>query len=228
MNNTILKSISLIQYVSDLHLEKKINNRSIIAKKPYLILAGDIGYPFQNNYKNFLLHMSYIFNKVFLIAGNHEYDLLKKDENINDRDLLINNICASRNNLFFLQQKTYKICEKDNISIAGCTLWAKLPKSKYEYHLTHKLWLENILKNNPNDNYIVATHHAPLFECLPSYSLNKTPNYFASDQKDIINNKNLLLWIHGHTHYNNNITVNGLNIVSNQYGSYEFPLKGYN
>ena len=81
MNNTILKSISLIQYVSDLHLEKKINNRSIIAKKPYLILAGDIGYPFQNNYKNFLLHMSYIFNKVFLIAGNHEYDLLKKDEN---------------------------------------------------------------------------------------------------------------------------------------------------
>ena len=228
MSNLLLKSIFRIQYVSDLHLEKNFNNRSIIAKKPYLILAGDVGYPFENNYKNFLLHMSYIFDKVFIISGNHEYDFLRKDENINDRDLLINNTCASRNNLFFLQEQTHTICEKDNISIAGCTLWSKLPKSKHEYHLKHKLWLENIIKNNPNNNYIVATHHAPLFECLPSYSLNGTQNYFASDQKDIINNKNLLLWLHGHTHLNKNIIINGLNIVSNQYGSYEFPLKGYN
>ena len=219
MSNLLLKSIFRIQYVSDLHLEKNFNNRSIIAKKPYLILAGDVGYPFENNYKNFLLHMSYIFDKVFIISGNHEYDFLRKDENINDRDLLINNTCASRNNLFFLQEQTHTICEKDNISIAGCTLWSKLPKSKHEYHLKHKLWLENIIKNNPNNNYIVATHHAPLFECLPSY--------FASDQKDIINNKNLLLWLHGHTHLNKNIIINGLNIVSNQYGSYEFPLRGY-
>ena len=61
------------KYVSDLHLEKN-HIRKIVANKPNVILAGDIGYPKEESYKKFIHDISYKFEKVFVISGNHEYD----------------------------------------------------------------------------------------------------------------------------------------------------------
>jgi predicted phosphodiesterase len=65
---------------SDLHLEfyKYINlsdffDISSINESITLILAGDIGYPYHNNYETFLSECSKLFKHIILIAGNHEY-----------------------------------------------------------------------------------------------------------------------------------------------------------
>ena len=80
----------LTQYISDLHLEKNFP-RNIKAEKPFLILAGDIGYPFQKSYVDFLQSLSYQFDKVFIITGNHEYDDFTKpnaSSNFDDSEYL--------------------------------------------------------------------------------------------------------------------------------------------
>jgi hypothetical protein len=218
---------SLIQYTSDLHLEKGFK-RNIIASKPYLILVGDIGYPNNDSYKDFLLNISSKFDKVFVVAGNHEYDQNKNVLEVNNK---IENICNMRNNLFFLQQKTHKICETNNIKIAGCTLWSAFPKIKHRYHLEDKCWLYNTINENKESYFVVATHHCPLYECINNkYNKDNKYNrmsYFASDQSHILKKNNLLMWIHGHSHYNRNLNIYNTEIVSNQYGSYKNPLYGY-
>ena len=218
----------LFYYMSDIHLEKRysriFNINKNFRERPYLILLGDIGYVHENSYREFLYGMSERFDKIFLIAGNHEYDGKK---NVKEVNLEIENICQVKNNLIFLQQKTFKVCDKNNIILAGCTLWSKLPKSKYEYHLEDKKWLYNTIKNNPKNNYIVATHHCPLFECLNTKDY-LTANYFVSDQSKIIKENNLLMWIHGHSHLNKDMNISNKWILSNQYGSYNKPLWKFN
>ena len=218
----------LFYYISDIHLEKGykriFNINKNMTDRPYLILLGDIGYVNQNIYKEFLYDMSDRFDKVFLLSGNHEYDGKKNVEEVN---LEIENICQNKNNLLFLQQKTFKICDKDNIVLAGCTFWSKLPKLKYKYHLEDKKWLYKTIKNNPINNYIVATHHCPLFQCLNSKYYLKTSDYFATDQSELLKEHNLLLWIHGHSHFNKDINIYDKWVLSNQYGSYDKSLKKF-
>ena len=211
--------------MSDLHLEKGFK-RIIKASKPYLLLGGDIGNPNQENYKQFLHDMSSKFEKVFVLTGNHEYDNTQQSELFKVEEK-VKNICSMRNNLFYLQKNTHKICDNENIYIAGCTFWAGLPKSKTIYHLEHIKWLTDTLKSNPQNNYIVATHHCPLYECLNIKYSQKTPNYFASDQTNIIKLQNMIAWIYGHSHIHKDINIYGKWLVSNQYGSYPKPLYGF-
>ncbi len=221
--NIINRTLSLVQYVSDLHLESKFS-RNIIPQKPFLLLLGDIGYPHQTEYKVFLHSMSNYFDKVYVISGNHEYDNTKNFQQLEEQ---IENICKGRNNLFYLQKKTELLCSENKIFLAGCTLWSKFPKSKYEYHLDHKNWLFENVKNNQENNYIIATHHCPLFECLSRKFHSFVPNYFATDQSEILLNKNVHIWLHGHSHINNNFEFQGKPILSNQYGKFKNPIYGY-
>ena len=96
----------LFYYLSDLHLEKDFKRIFNINKytkdRPYLILLGDIGYVNQQSYKDFLYGISGRFDKIFIVAGNHEYD---SNKTLNEINLEIENICNRRNNLLFLQQK---------------------------------------------------------------------------------------------------------------------------
>ncbi len=65
-----------IQLASDLHLEKNSNipfDQLIKPSAPWLALCGDIGYCEQEIYQNFIKWVSTKFEKVFVIAGNHEY-----------------------------------------------------------------------------------------------------------------------------------------------------------
>ena len=53
---------------------------------------------------------------------------------------------------------------------------------------TKKKWLEDKILEDQNHNYIIATHHCPLVQCLDRSYHNFVPNYFATDQTNIINN----------------------------------------
>ena len=220
MLNNIRKTF---QFASDLHLEKGLQNRFIKPKAPVLILAGDIGDPFDINYQKFIPETSYYFDKVLIISGNHEYDNFHVSK-YDDIEMRIKNVCSIKNNLIYLQKDTFI---HGDITVAGCTLWSSKPKTKYELHLDHVNWLTNTLKQNTESNFVVVTHHCPLYECLlPKYA-NKTPNYFASHQEGLLRMNNLKLWIHGHSHNNNKLFLYNKWVVSNQYGSYEKPLYGY-
>jgi len=68
-----------IQYISDLHLEyyhnlkiPSIFRRIIESAGNILILAGDIGYPSEKHYTDFIQFISDKYEKIFLILGNHE------------------------------------------------------------------------------------------------------------------------------------------------------------
>ena len=71
-----------IRYISDIHLElieTKIFVNVIQGMKnkddlcDICILAGDIGNPYKQNYKDFMETVNNNFKKIFVIAGNHEY-----------------------------------------------------------------------------------------------------------------------------------------------------------
>jgi predicted phosphodiesterase len=221
MINNIFRST--FQFVSDLHLEKGFQNRFINPKAPILILNGDIGNPFDISYQKFLTETSYYFDKVLIISGNHEYGKFHVSK-YDDVDLRIHNICSIKNNLIYLQKDLFTF---NNITVAGCTFWSTKPKTKYDLHLDHVKWLTNTLKENIATDFIVATHHCPLYECLHTKYSEKTPDYFASNQSDLIKMNNVKLWIYGHSHNNKKIFLHNKWIVSNQYGSYENPLYGY-
>lgn len=224
-SKTLPRIMSSIQYISDLHLERSFK-RSIRATKPYLILAGDIGYPKEDSYKEFMLDMASSFDKVFIVSGNHEYDH-SKPSNYKEIDSRIEDICQMRNNLFFLQKKTYKLCTLDNISLAGCTMWSRKPVSKIQYHYDHVKWLKNTLSDNSNDNYVVVTHHPPIYECINKKYPSRTMDYFGSDQVYLLEKNNVITWIYGHTHYNNSMFRYGKWLLTNQYGNYENPLQKF-
>lgn len=218
---------NLFYYLSDLHIEKGYQrifniNKNLI-ERPYLILSGDIGCVNEKSYQNFLYSISSRFDKVFVVAGNHEYDNNRK--NIEEINIDIEDICNAKNNLFFLQQKTFKICENRNIILAGCTLWSQLPKSKYKYHLQDKKWLYNTLENDTINSYVIATHHSPVFS---NVKIKKSSHYFSSDQTNLLKKNNLIMWIHGHNHVNKDIIMYNTLITTNQYGSYKIPQKGFN
>lgn len=223
MNQLIRKSSSLLQVASDLHLEIGFK-RFIKAHKPFLLLAGDIGYPSQSSYKDFMLDMSSIFDKVFILSGNHEFDGYS-DLSIVETD--IKNICEMRNNLFYLQKTEHTIDEQNKIVLAGCTLFSELPKIKNEYHLDHSTWLQNITKENKDKNYIIVTHHCPHVSLITKKFRNFIPKYFTSDQSEIFIRDNVFMWIFGHTHDNVNIIKDNTLFYTNQYGKFDDPIKNY-
>jgi len=225
MNRLMLKSSSLLQIASDLHLEIGFK-RIIKPYKPFLILAGDIGYPSQTIYKDFILDMSSMFDKVFILSGNHEFDTLTNHFDISPIELRIKNICEMRNNLFYLQKTEHTIDEQDNIVLAGCTLFSELPKSKNSYHLDHSKWLQNITEQNKN--YIIATHHCPHISFITKKFRNVAPRYFTSDQSHIFRKDNVFMWIFGHTHDNVNLIKDNTLFTTNQYGKFIYPITNYN
>ena len=100
---------NLIQVCSDIHLEtgdiKESDFKNILIKSAeILVLAGDIGSPFDKIYEQFILFCSSIFTKVLLITGNHEYynyTICKTDNKIEE-------ICLLYDNVIYLNNKIYE------------------------------------------------------------------------------------------------------------------------
>jgi predicted phosphodiesterase len=149
-----------IQYISDIHLEfykpHKVAKRILKNINPnedvkICILSGDIGYPFQPVYEEFLIFMNSKFEHVFLITGNHEYYQFGKNKGktmkeINDKIQEIIEV-NKLNNVHFLNNSTYDLIYEDNgidnggnghdgnnnktYRFIGTTLWSKLFLPQY-------------------------------------------------------------------------------------------------
>lgn len=205
------------QYISDIHLEKG-NVIDITPIAPYLILAGDIGDPCAKQYQEFIQQMSIMFEKVFLVAGNHEYFSYKSMNEINN---VLKDVSLRYANVVYLQNEVYHV-PNTNISIFGTTLWSHIdPQFAYNVkstiadyrcipHFTiskcNQLYEEAIEKFNyykdefPGRKWIVITHHLPQTRLIDEkYLGNKVNCAFASDNP-CFDDDNVIAVVYGHTH----------------------------
>jgi len=201
------------QLISDIHLEQRVN---IEIKKmaDYLILAGDIGYPEQDIFKNFMKINSNKFKKIFYITGNHEYyqnwkqSTKLKINTITETNQIIKNILAEcGDNIYFINNDHYDIDEK--IRIVGTTLWSNIFSNSLKlsdsfeiysddnelitFDYIRKLHNENKefikkqiqIAKNENKKLIVCSHHLPSFSLILQEYKEKYPKYVSQFASDL-------------------------------------------
>lgn len=232
-------SIRNLQYISDIHLERKIGYPKLVRKENNIALLGDIGNPFHQNYRDFLSYTSDRWENVFLLAGNHEYWQEKYNYyDVNDK---IEEVCSLFDNITFLNNKrtSLSFCCSFEYLILGTTLWSHISswnvmgddlrinlvdKSFNTLHEESKNWLVSELsilkekekqkgKHKKNREIIVLSHH------LPSYSLiiekyrqgfySKYHDRFASHLDSLIKPP-INYWLCGHSHCVLNTSINGV------------------
>jgi predicted phosphodiesterase len=232
-----------IQYISDIHLEFYNSLPEKLILKPeaeVLCLAGDIGFPYSTRYEEFLVRMSKIFKKVFIITGNHEYYNAQGNrhhtmEEIDDR---IRQIISS----YSLLNVTYLDNEYEDYEgyrFVGSTLWSKCEVPIVEhcindfraikemsvdlYNSLHEISREflksEVVTASPLP-VIVMTHHLPSYKLIDRKYINENKNlnkYFASDSDDLFV-PTIMAWIYGHTHTGSVKEGHGIKFYCNPYG----------
>ena len=218
-----------IQYVSDLHDKYP----DIQPKCKYLALLGDIGNPFSESYEIFIKEMSKKFEKVFIIAGNHEYYC----HTIRETEKQIENICDLLPNCIYFNNKSIFI---DNFLIVGTTLWSNIDDKtisymndfRYIYEKPKTLLQPKTYRQKFTDAVdfitlqvekklptIILTHHAPHL-CMNGKFMSTAHCSGFSSSLTHLNKKyrNIKCWLSGHTHQNITDTKDDIILSSNCLG----------
>lgn len=214
-----------IQYISDLHH----NFPPITPVADYIALLGDITSPYDPYYKEYLKYLSSMFKGVFVVFGNHEY----YNTIMSEVDEYMENICSCLSNVYFLNNKSVVI---EGFLIIGSTLWSnvdteafdflncgkliKMTKNKYmdlfDYHILFNKAVNFILSELSRElPTIVLTHYAPLHEMNGSKESSLYTG-FSSDLSYI--QRNIKVWLSGHTHVCKTIRRNNILYSSNCHG----------
>jgi len=233
------------QVISDIHLEAGTYH-NIKAKAPYLLLAGDIGYPESRIFQDFIKQCAKKFEKIFYTSGNHEYYQSKKNNHktMKEIDAIITDICNQYNNVYYLQNNYYDL---ECLRIVGSTLWSDIKDSDStinDYMNIYKtdkqlITISDILDMyNKNKDYIkgiidtsekpvlIMTHHLPSHKMiLPVYESSTCKSFFASDL-DHLFTPPVISWVCGHSHGFNRQMINGIPCIMNGIGYPSEPRRG--
>lgn len=245
-----------IQYVSDIHLEHhdKYNEGQITPSMflkpsaPYLALCGDIGIPELRAYEHFLQWCSEEYEKVFVIAGNHEYYTyrcpIKND--MPTKQAKIREVVAKYPNIYFLDCNSY-VFEEYNLRILGCTLWSDvssgderlilkmmndsrniyeeginslLPRKITELHISQRAWLEKEIEKatKQNENLLVLTHYLPTYQLIAEKYEGNPLNMCFASNCEDLLRSPVKAWICGHSHTGVQKEINGVQLTLNPYG----------
>lgn len=219
----------VFQVCSDIHFEemkREVSFEDILKPcAPFLILAGDIGDPGTGIFVEFLDFCSTRFERVFMVAGNHEY---YGSRSMESTDALISSICARFSNVLFLNQACHQIAP--DILVVGLTLWTYVPRyvwneahakvNDYKYipgcspgklndlHGRHADWLRQQLEQatQRGQRVIVVSHHPPSMTgtSLPRFSNDPVKYCYRNRLDSLVNMKCNVAWICGHTHFSFN------------------------
>lgn len=195
-------------------------NRETLPDADVLVLAGDIGDPFnqRDTYAALLKEFKKTYQHVVLVAGNHEHYKTKNfDLSLTHR--AIKEMC-DESGVIFLEKDSVII---QRVKFIGTTLWSEANAHAFfsindhgrvfndvsQYNQEFKncfTWLRDELsKSSDSDLYddcVVVTHHLPSHElCHERFknydSLNTA---FYTNILDELNVKNVRYWFCGHTH----------------------------
>lgn len=230
--------------ISDLHLELNDKIPEIIPTADNLILAGDIGKPEDKSYTDFLAKMSILYKMVFVIKGNHEC----YGKTVVQTDKLISEIIDVYPNIYYLNQSFVQI---DDLLIIGTTLWSDIDRMEAStismfisdfteikswsvdasiwQHNRDLVFISNMIEKSKKEGskLIIITHHAPVLGSVSDKFIDDDLNSsFQTDLSGLITDP-IKLWVYGHTHCSKNRTINGVQIVSNQYGYLDEDESGY-
>jgi hypothetical protein len=230
-----------VQYVSDLFINEDYDNKFsmlvsydlIYPVETLLVLAGNIGLPYTNEYEYVLDWCSTHFYATVVVAGSFEYYGCESIEEINEVDDKISDICSRLGNVYYLNNECVTI---NNIRFAGTTLWSRLKDRSliqqtrlHSYTMDYNIrqflhrksvtWLHSMMEEElPTvivTNYIPYVyrmrHNAGKSTCnrlhtIDSYRVEKEIRY------------PILLWIHGRADNVKSTFINGVPIVSNCLG----------
>lgn len=237
------------QIMSDLHLEvgQQYATFNIPAHAPFLILAGDIGRLIDYTaYLEFLRRQCLIFQKVFLVLGNHEFFGTSRANGLR--------LAGSLENEHELGGKLHVLdrirvdLPDSNVTVLGCTLHSKIALEAEEVvakkikdfqriedwgvqdhnreHAKDVQWLRDQIENthrakdHTKRKLIVVTHHAPICHgtSRPKDSENPWSSAFATNLLPEPVFSNVQWWIFGHTHFTTKFRKGQIRLISNQRG----------
>lgn len=238
------------QLLSDLHLEFCKNIPQVIPHAPYLLLAGDIGYPENPLFTQLLKDVSTKFKCVFFTPGNHEYYQHHKSREerltMSQLDDAMHNACATYHNVVYLNKTTYDL---EDIRLIGATLWSKVNKNDniindyasiypndnhdtltiddtLTMHEDHRIFIANAIRESPT-RCIVMSHHLPSKHMVTRSLAQKFPRYishFASDLDHMLDPEYVAAWVCGHSHAHVVKEINGVPCYLNAVG---YPKEEY-
>lgn len=126
-----------IQVISDTHLEFAEHDPTVKLSVlgNIICLCGDIGYPGQRTYQNFIRWCSQNYQLVFLITGNHEYYDKKNTKQAVDSKL--SNFIATFPNVYLLSEGSVVVeSQTKKYKFVGATLWSPVKSSQQSIKIT--------------------------------------------------------------------------------------------
>lgn len=236
-----------LAYISDLHISENIPYSLFEnIEADVICIAGDIcNVACHSNLHKLLDYLSYKFEYVFYVLGNHDYysasNGLQSIHEINlEQTSHLPNVIFLNNNF-----KTITINNVD-YDFFGCTLWSKTESLLVQKYINDfryifensytPLRLETINKEYEksikaieefnlieSSNKIILTHFVPINNFIQDkWKINETyaelNSYFCNDLASYIETSNINLWICGHTHDGFDEYIGNTRIVCNPYG----------
>lgn len=87
-------------------------------------------------------------------------------------------------------------------------------------HLFSKKYIREVVKNYPDRDIVVLTHHGPTYKSINREHMgNGIDGAYVSDLSEIIlDNPQIRFWVHGHTHQSEDYEVGSCRVLANQVG----------
>jgi Icc-related predicted phosphoesterase len=87
-----------------------------------------------------------------------------------------------------------------------------------------------MLSTNHRGKTVVITHYSPLHQSLPAETLidDSLAKRMSVDLRDLIEQSNISLWVHGHIHKNNDYLCGKTRVVCNPRGYSDMVEPGFN
>lgn len=198
-------------------------------------------------FREFLLNCSNTFDKVIYVAGNHEFyqskfyatlDYLKEECLRHSNIHFLENNSITIDDVLFIGATLWTDCHKGD----PLTMY-RLPMTMNDYsmisndhngyrkisvadtiarHKESMSYLEMMVGNAPSDKKVVViTHHSPSYLSIaPQYADDYETNggYHNDLSKFILDNPNIVLWTHGHTHSVFDYKIGDTRIICNPRG----------
>jgi Icc-related predicted phosphoesterase len=224
-----------IQILSDIHAEFHFDNGKTLVNEylkdtnpDVVIVAGDVGV--HTSIVLFLKELCSKFRKsqVLFVPGNHDFYNIGFDL----MPMFADSFVKDLPNLSFMYNSNVVI---GGIQFVGTTLWtAEHPTSAMHARrmadsiridgFPDSSYVENkkavdFLNWHVNSKSIVITHHVPCpMSISETYKNDPLEVFFLHDMTQLIEERQPMLWVHGHTHDSFNYTLGKTHIICNPLG----------